>query len=128
MASSMCNVVVTSIGTCLVAIVLMAAGCGKDAASVTPADPRIVGVWTLVGGDYPLTNEYRADGTVVQHLSGRTTDPVPFRIEGKFLICSVKQPDGTTFEQKDEFTLTGDTLTFIDAPTVRRVFRRNKRG
>src|SRR4051812_38765220 len=105
------------IGLVLLAVTSMTSGCGKKKpASVPPSDPRIVGVWTLEGGDYALTNEYRADGTFVQHVSGRTTDPSPFRIEGNFLIYSVEQPDGKVSEQKEEFRLAGDTLTFINSP------------
>jgi hypothetical protein len=113
----------------LLALAVMAGGCGHGRApSVPPADPRIIGLWTLEeGGDYPLTNEYRANGTVVQHVDGRSTEPSPFRIEGKFLIYSVKQPDGEVLEQKEEFTLTDDILTFIDSPTSKRVFRRDRR-
>ena len=113
----------------VLAMISMVAVCGKkELASVPPSDPRIVGVWTLQGGDYPLTNEYRADGTVVQHGFGGTTEPRPFRIEGKFLIYTIKQPDGSMTELKDEFTLAGDTLTFIDSPISKRVFRRDKSG
>jgi hypothetical protein len=118
-----------SLGVVLLAAVSLACGCGKkEVASLPPSDPRIVGVWTLQGGDYPLTNEYLADGTVVQHVSGKKTDPSSFRIEGKFLIYTIEQPDGRVTEQKEEFILTDDTLTFIDSPTSKRVFRRQKQG
>ena len=50
------------------------------------------------------------------------------RIEGNLLIYSVEQPDGKVSEQKEQFQLTDDTLTFIDSPTSKRVFRRDKRG
>jgi hypothetical protein len=105
-----------------------AAGGGRTGvASVPPSDPRIVGVWTLQDGDYPLTNEYRADGTLVQHVFGKTTDPVPFRIDGPHLVYTVKQLDGRVTEQKAEFTLAGDTRVLVDSPTTKRVFRRDKR-
>ena len=84
----------------------------------------IVGTWKSVGGDYPLTNEYRADGTLVQHVGGRQTAPSPFRIEGDRLIVSVSQPDGTVFEQEDRFAVTGQTLTFFDPEGSTRTFRR----
>ena len=117
------------LGVVLLSVLFLAGGCGKKGiTSVPPSDPRIVGVWTLEGGDYPLTNEYFADGTVVQHVFGKKTDPRPFRIEGKFLIYTVEQPDGRMTEQKEEFTLKDDTVTFIDSPTSKRVFRRQKRG
>lgn len=116
-----------SLSIVLLLLLTLGGGCGKkESASVPPADPRIVGVWTLQGGDYPLTNEYLADGTVVQQVFGKKTDPRPFRIEGKFLVYSVTQPDGRVTDQKEEFTLTQDTLTFIDSPTSTRVFRRQK--
>ena len=124
----MINVLTFTTRFVLPAALLMAGGCGKkQAAGTPPSDPGIVGVWTLEGGDYPLTNEYRADCTVVQHTGGRTTEPSRFRVEGNVLIYSVEQPDGTIFEQKEEFILTGDTLTFVDSPTSRRVFRRKSR-
>jgi hypothetical protein len=106
---------------------LATAGCKRTTAvrSVPPSDPRIVGTWTLAGGDYPLTDEYRADGTLVQHVGNRTTEPTPFRIEGEYLVVTLAQPDGRSTEQKTRFALSGDTLTMIDAPTVKRVFRRN---
>ena len=80
----------------------------------------------MQGGDYPLTDEYRADGTLVQHVFGKTTEPMPFRIEGKFLVVGVKQDDGKVSEDKTEFSLTGDTLTFVDSPTSKRVFLRQR--
>ena len=106
------------------------AGCDRDdrPAGVAPTDPRIVGAWTMAGGDYPLTDEYRADGMLVQTVRGRTMEPHPFRIEGEFIIVSVKQPDGTAYEQKDRFTLKDDTLTFTDSNGSKRVFRRDRRG
>src|SRR5215217_468846 len=100
------------------------AGCKRKAAveSVPPSDPRIVGSWTLTGGDYPLTDEYRADGTLVQHVGNRTTEPAPYRIEGEQIIVSLAQPDGRVTETKNRFTLAGDTLTLFDSPTIKRTF------
>jgi hypothetical protein len=114
------------LGVLLLAVVSVTGGCKKKVASVPPSDPRIVGFWTSQGGDYPLTNEYRADGTVVQHVFGKTTKPRPFRIEGNVLIYSVEQPDGKILEPKETFQLTEDTLTFIDSQTSKRVFQRDK--
>ena len=98
--------------------------------SVPPSDPRIIGSWSIVGGDYPLVNEYRADGMLVQYVGGRKCNaPSPFRIEGEYLIVSVEQDDGSVFEQKDRFTLKGDTLTFIDDEDgSKRAFRRSKQA
>jgi hypothetical protein len=103
---------------------LLSVGCDRRSGNVRPSDPRIIGSWTLVGGDYPLTNEYRADGTLVQHVSGRTGKPLPFRIEGKYLIVSVKQPDGTVSDTKDRIELSDDRLTFFDPGGTKRVFLR----
>src|SRR4051812_31893628 len=90
----MTNASTVSIPLVLLAVLSMVSGCGKKkVASVPPSDPRIVGTWTLEGGDYALTNEYRADGTVVQHVGGRASEPSPFRIEGNLLIYSIEQPD-----------------------------------
>src|SRR3954468_19362832 len=108
------NVLTISIWLVLVAVLPAVGGCGKKMpASVPPSDPRIVGVWTLEVGDYPMTKEYRADGTVVQQMGKRTTPACPFRIEGNLLIYTVEQPDRNITEQKEEFQLTDDTLTFI---------------
>ena len=117
-----------SFGVFLLAALSVAGGCGKkEVASVPPSDPRIVGVWISQGGDYPLTNEYRADGTLVQYAFGKTSEPRPFRIEGDLLIYTLKQPDGSVTEQKQKFTLAGDTLTMINS-TSKQVFQRQKRG
>lgn len=127
----MIHIVAISAGVVLLVVVplLMAAARAKKNASGAPhPDAGIVGVWTIQGGDYPLTNEYRADGTMVQRVGGRSSDPSPYRIEGDRLVYSVKQHDGTVFEQAEEFRLAGDTLTFIDSPSENRVFRRNRRG
>jgi hypothetical protein len=92
--------------------------------NVPPADMRIVGAWTITGGDYPLTDVYRADGTVVQYVAGQIIQPRRFEIDGEFLTCFVEQKDGRIFEQKARFGISGDTLTFYDSPTNKRVFRR----
>jgi len=89
-----------------------------------PADPRIVGSWTIIGGDYPLTNDYRTDGTVVQHVGDRASQPKRFQIDGEYLTCFVEQPDGRIFEQKTRFGISGDALTFYDSPRKKRVFQR----
>src|SRR5262245_11435081 len=89
---------------------------------------QLLGFWKVVGGDYPLTDEYRADGTLVQHVGDRTSDPIPFRIEGDQLISTLEQPDGTTSEQRERFELSGDKLTFIDSDGSTRVFQRNRDG
>src|SRR6266567_7921825 len=94
--------------------------------NVPPTDPRIIGFWTSVSGDYTLTNEYRADGTLIQHVGDRTGRPIPFQIEGECLICSIEQPNGTVFEQKTRFAISDETLTFFHSPRKRRVFRRTQ--
>lgn len=91
-------------------------------------DPRILGFWTIVNGDYGLTDEYRANGTVVGYVGGRRSSPIPFRIDGEYLTYLVKQPDGSVFEQKARFKLSGDTLTFFDSPRRKRVFRRTEKA
>jgi hypothetical protein len=107
----------------------LSSGCGRDSGSigVAPSDPRIVGSWASVGGDYPLTNYYGADGMLVQHVGTQSSTPYPFRIEGEYLIVSVKQPDGTISQQKDRFSLKDDTLAFIDPDGSKRIFQRNRR-
>lgn len=80
----------------------------------------------MEGSDYPLTNEYRADGTVVQHVMGQIRDPIPFRIEGDQLIVSLRQSNGVVTEDKTRYTLSGDMLTFIDSPNSKRVFHRDR--
>ncbi len=89
-----------------------------------PADPRIIGFWKGVGGDYPLINEYRPDGMSVQHVGDRSSKPSPFRTEGDHVIYSVEQPDGSIFEQKTKYMISGDTLTFIYSPRKKVHFRR----
>lgn len=101
----------TTFGTLAVAALLSTGGCGDNgvaavrplphepttttattpppASAPTPTapDPRIVGEWSLEeGDDYLLVDEYRADGTLVQHVFGKTTAPTPFRIEGNFIV------------------------------------------
>lgn len=90
----------------------------------TPADKRIIGSWQIEGGDYPLIDEYRSDGTVVQHINDSCGNPMPFRIEGDLLIVSVTQPDGDIFDFKTQFSISEDTLIFFDSPDSKRVFRR----
>ena len=85
---------------------------------------RIIGSWRITGGDYPLVNEYRADGTLVQRVGGRKTEPYKFRIEGEYLTVSVPQPDGTISETKERFALKDDTLTFFGSDGSKRTFRR----
>jgi hypothetical protein len=92
--------------------------------SETPAEKRIIGSWRIEGGDYPLINEYRSDGTLVQHIDDRSGEPIPFRIEGDLLITSLEQPDGSVFENKTRFAISDDTLTFFDSDGTRRVFGR----
>jgi hypothetical protein len=88
------------------------------------AGKKIIGAWRIEGGDYPLVNEYRSDGTAVQYVGDRGGKPMPFRVEGDLLIVSVKQPDGTIFEDKTRFSISDDTLIFFDSPDGKRVFRR----
>ena len=109
------------------AAVMPLSGCkrGSTLSSVPPSDPRIVGSWTIVGGDYPLTDTYGSDGMLVQRVNGRTTEATPYRIEKGYLICSLPQPDGTVVEQKVRFTLNGDTLSFVDTDGSTRTFKRN---
>ena len=94
--------------------------------NMPPEDLRIVGSWSIIGGDYQLTDEYRADGTVVQHVGGRTSKPKRFQIDGEILTCFVEQPDGRIFEQKARFGISEDTLTFYDSPRTKRIFRRTQ--
>jgi acetate kinase len=90
----------------------------------TVADSRIIGFWKGIGGDYLLTNEYRTDGTVVQHVGNRSSEPSPFRIEGDYMIHSLKQPDGRIFEQKTRFQVSENQLTFIYSGTTKCVFQK----
>jgi hypothetical protein len=89
-----------------------------------PSDTRIIGSWRIEGGDYPLINEYRSDGTLIQHIDDRSGEPIPFRIEGDLLVTSLVQPDGSVFENKTRFAISEDTLTFFDSDDTKRVFRR----
>ncbi len=102
-------------------------GCSKNVGT-PPSDPRIIGYWTMVGGDYPLTNEYRADGMFIQHSGAQSGDASPFRIEGDQIIITITQPDGKPSIFKIRFQLEGDTLTLFDSDTEKRIFRRNGRG
>jgi hypothetical protein len=89
---------------------------------------HLIGYWAITGGDYNLTNEYRADGTVVQHVCGRQGQPMPFRVEKDQLILRIEQPDGEVSEQATRFKVVEDTLTFFDSETSERVFRKCQGG
>lgn len=92
--------------------------------NTAPLDPRIIGFWKGVGGDYRLINEYRADGLVIQHIGDRASKPSHFRTEGDHIIYSLRQPNGSIFEQKTEYSVSGDTLTFIYSPEKKMHFER----
>jgi len=96
----------------------------RHTASVALADPRIIGFWRGIGGDYSLINEYRLDGMVIQHVGDRASKPSPFRTEGGYIIYSLEQPDGTVFEQKTQYEISDDTLTFIYSPKKKMHFER----
>src|SRR4051812_4182707 len=90
------------------ALLLFGAGCRRGdekLKSIPPADPRIIGTWSLVGGDYPLENEYRANGTMVQQVGVGHTAPSPYRIEGEYLTVYLKQTDGQVSEFKNKFSI-----------------------
>lgn len=89
---------------------------------------HLIGFWTIIGGDYNLTNEYRADSTMIQHSCGRQGQPIPFRVEKDRLILLIEQPDGEVSEQATCFMLVGDTLTFLESATSKRVFRKCRGG
>ena len=89
---------------------------------------QLIGFWKVVGGDYPLTDEYRADGTLVQHVGDNTSDPIPVRVEGDCVVSSLEQPDGTTSEQREKFELSEDALIFADSDGSKRTFRRVRAG
>src|SRR5262245_3793020 len=91
---------------------------------VTPADPRIIGFWKCVGGDYGLINEYRSDGTIIQHVGDRASPPSPFRIEAECVVYSLQQPDGSVSETKTRFEISGDILTFFYPPRRKMHFQR----
>ena len=97
-----------------------------QALSSIPQD--LLGFWTITGGDYNLTDEYRADGTKIQHSCGRQGQPIPFRVEKDHLILFIEQPDGEVSEQATRFKLTGNTLTFFDSATSERVFCKCRGG
>ena len=94
--------------------------------NVAPTDPRIIGFWKVVGGDYSLINEYRSDGTVIQHVGGRAGKPSSFRIEGDCIIYSLEQPDGSVSEDKTRYAISGDTLTFFYSPKEKMHFQRTR--
>jgi hypothetical protein len=85
---------------------------------------QLIGFWKVAGGDYPLIDEYRPDGTLIQHVGDRASDPIPFRVEGDYLISSLEQPDGTISEQRARFEVSEDRLTFIDSDGSKRAFQR----
>src|SRR5690349_20926170 len=84
--------------------------------NVTPADPRIIGFWKGIGGDYGLINEFRSDGILIQHVGDRTTRPAPYRIEGDHVVTVLEQPDGSISEDRTQYAISGDTLTFFYSP------------
>lgn len=112
----------------ILSVLGLISGCSRDGGDSRSSSPdaRIVGSWSSVGGDYALTNEYRPDGMLVQHVGAQKSKPMPYRIEGEYLVVSVKQPDGKVSDSKDRFVLEGDTLTFLDPNGSKRVFRRTK--
>ena len=118
--------VIAGLSVCALLVVLVGCRRAGKLSSSPPSDPRIVGSWTIVGGDYPLTNIYRADGTFVQRVGGRETQPQIFRIEGEHLITRLKQPDGSVGDDKERFAIDGDTLTFFDADGSKRIFRKQR--
>jgi hypothetical protein len=85
---------------------------------------QLIGFWKVVGGDYPLVDEYRAEGVLIQRVGDQTSDPIPFRVEGDCLISILEQPDGSKSEQRERFELSADRLTFIDSDGARRNFQR----
>ena len=86
-------------------------GCKRAVAPTDPARP-IVGTWTLRGGDYPLTNEIRSDGTFVQRAGSQESEPRTWRVEGSELVIGIKQEDGTTSETRTKFSVNASQLTF----------------
>lgn len=92
-----------------------------------PADARVVGSWTIVNGDYPLTNLYRDDGVMVQSVNGRRGEPMAYRIERDRLIVSIRQEDGKLSQNEERFEIKGDTITFFGDDGTKRVFRRSGR-
>ena len=85
---------------------------------------QLIGFWKIVGGDYPLVDEYRADGVLIQHVGDRTSEPITIRVEGDFMITRVEQPDGSTSEDRERFELSADRLTFMDSDGSKRNFQR----
>jgi hypothetical protein len=91
-----------------------------------PLEKAILGRWTVINGDYPLSNEYRADGTLIQRMGGSERAPLPYRVDGDVLIYSVEQPDGSIFEQKMKFKIAGDTMTCFGDSEHNVVLKRGK--
>lgn len=91
------------------------------------ADPRIIGFWEGINGDYKLTNEYREDGTFVQHVGERSSDTRRYRIEGDEFISLIEQRDRSIHEQRTKYSISGDQLTFYYGKTEMRFRRVEKR-
>jgi hypothetical protein len=85
---------------------------------------ELIGFWKVVGGDYPLVDEYRSDGVLIQHVGDQTSDPIPCRVEGDFIVSILEQPDGSTSEQRERFELSADRLAFVDSDGKKRHFER----
>lgn len=87
-------------------------------------DADIVGFWKVIGGDYPLINEYRSDGTLIQHIGNRAGKPIPFRTDGNCIISFLEQPDGRIYEEKKQFLVSENTLTLIYSAKKKMQFQR----
>jgi len=85
-------------------------GCKQAVTASDPARP-IVGTWKLRGGDYPLTNDVRADGTFVQRVGSQESEPSKWRVEGLELVISTKQPDGTTADTRIKYSVNASQLS-----------------
>lgn len=112
-------------------LLLLTYGCERnEVKGPASAGLGIVGFWTRSGGDYSLTNEYRDDGMLVQHIDGKAGTPRPYRIQGDLIIVSVPQEDGRIFDFTNQFALAGEELIFFDSPTDKsdtRVFKRDRK-
>lgn len=84
----------------------------------------IIGKWECINGDYGLISEFKQDGTLIQHIGSATFPPRKYIIDGKFLVVFVEQPDGSIFEQKEQFSIVNDVLTFIFTPRTKRHYKR----
>jgi len=85
---------------------------------------QLIGFWKVVGGDYPLVDEYRSNGMLIQHVGDQTSEPIAFRVEGDYVVSILDQPDGTTSEQRERFEVSADSLRFFDSDGSKREFRR----